>query len=265
MRRLPTLARLVTGWGLAVAFVGAVQADEGRYAEPRAEMIRTIIHHAAYSAHALDGKAIDPRVLDVMGAVPRHAFLPDGGSGRPARRWWEKLLADGGQAAAYEDRALPIGYGQTMSQPFVVALMTHLLKPQPSHVVLEIGTGSGYQAAVLAPLVRRVCTIEIIPQLAKTAAVALAAQGYRNVRTRTGDGYDGWPGCGPFDGIVVTAAASHIPPPLVRQLKPGGRMVIPVGTRFSVQQLTLIEKDAHGKVTTRQLLPVAFVPLVRGE
>ena len=150
-----------------------------------------------------------------------------------------------------------------MSQPFIVALMTDLLAPRPDHVVLEIGTGSGYQAAVLSPLVEHVCSIEIIPELGESAAAILERLGYDNVETRIGDGYYGWEDCGPFDGIVVTAAASHVPPPLVRQLKPGGRMVIPVGGAFVTQQLTLVEKEAGGRVHTRQILPVAFVPLVR--
>jgi len=156
---------------------------------------------------------------------------------------------------------VPIGFGQTISQPFIVALMTDLLDVEPGDVVLEIGTGSGYQAAVLSPLVARVCSIEIIPGLGAPAAERL---GYDNVRVRVADGYNGWPECGPFDAIVVTAAADHVPPPLVSQLKPGGRMVIPVGGIFATQYLTLVEKSAAGEVRARQLLPVQFVPLTRG-
>jgi protein-L-isoaspartate(D-aspartate) O-methyltransferase len=141
--------------------------------------------------------------------------------------------------------------------------MTDLLATEPDHVVLEVGTGSGYQAAVLAHLVKRVCTIEIIPELGQSAAAVLKRLGYDNVETRIGDGYYGWEDCGPFDGIVVTAAAGHIPPSLLRQLKPGGRMVIPVGGAFFTQQLTLVEKRADGRIYTRQLLPVVFVPFVR--
>jgi protein-L-isoaspartate(D-aspartate) O-methyltransferase len=168
-------------------------------------------------------------------------------------------------AYAYEDRPLPIGYGQTISQPFIVALMTDLLRTAPEHVVLEVGTGSGYQAAVLAELVRQVHTIEIIPPLADEAEHRLRAQGYSNVAVHRGDGYYGLPQAAPFDGIIVTAAAAGgIPPPLLDQLKPGGRMVIPVGGGFALQHLVLVEKTPDGKVRTRQTLPVAFVPLVRG-
>jgi protein-L-isoaspartate(D-aspartate) O-methyltransferase len=165
------------------------------------------------------------------------------------------------QDAAYDDRPLPIDHGQTISQPFIVALMTELLEPEPGDRVLEVGTGSGYQAAILARLVARVYTIEIIEPLAERAAERLARLGYHNVETRLGDGYHGWPEAAPFDAIVVTAAADHVPPPLVEQLRAGGRMVIPVGDRFSVQQLLLIEKTADDEVRTRQLLPVRFVPL----
>jgi protein-L-isoaspartate(D-aspartate) O-methyltransferase len=146
----------------------------------------------------------------------------------------------------------------------IVALMTHLLEPEPGDVVLEIGTGSGYQAAVLAPLVETVCSIEIIPELGRRAATLLADLDLANVTTKVADGYFGWQDCGPFDGIVVTAAADHVPPPLVGQLKPGGRMVIPVGSPFAVQFLTLVEKTDTGDIRTRQLLPVSFVPLTRG-
>jgi protein-L-isoaspartate(D-aspartate) O-methyltransferase len=145
-----------------------------------------------------------------------------------------------------------------------VALMTDLLAVGPEDTVLEVGTGSGYQAAVLAPLVRRVCSMEIIPALARRAARRLETLGYASVETRTGDGYYGWPECGPFDGIVVTAAASQVPPPLIGQLKPGGRMVIPVGGPYATQWLMLVEKQDDGRVKTRQVLPVAFVPFTRG-
>jgi protein-L-isoaspartate(D-aspartate) O-methyltransferase len=187
---------------------------------------------------------IDDRVLAVMDKVPRHRFVPSGEV-----------------RAAYANRPLPIGHGQTISQPYIVALMTDLIKPQSAAVVLEIGTGSGYQAAILAELVRTVCTIEIIEPLARQAQERLRSEGYSQVRTRIGDGYFGWEDCGPFDAIIVTAAASQVPPPLVRQLKPGGRMVIPVGAPFLAQYLTLVDKGVDGAVTTRQILPVQFVPL----
>lgn len=181
-----------------------------------------------------------------MGVLPRHLFVPE--SKRPH---------------AYEGRPLPIGYGQTISQPYIVALMTDLLDLDGDETVLEVGTGSGYQAAVLASLARRTYTIEIVPQLAASAAERLAELGFDAdiVSVRQGDGYHGWEEHAPFDGILVTAAASHIPPPLIRQLKPGGRMIIPVGAQFFVQELMMVEKDAEGRVTTRHLLPDRFVPL----
>ena len=173
------------------------------------------------------------RVLDAMRRVPRHAFVPAD-------------LED----QAYEDRPLPIGYGQTISQPYIVALMTDLLRLPPGGRALEIGTGSGYQAAVLAALGHGVHTIEIVPALAEQAAARLSEAGFGAVEVRQGDGYFGWPDKAPFDGIVVTAAAPQIPPPLLEQLKPGGRMVIPVGAAFLVQQLILVEKLADGTIRT---------------
>ncbi len=186
-------------------------------------------------------------VMAAMGRVPRHRFVP------------ENQVPH-----AYENRPLPIGHGQTISQPYIVALMTDLIDPQPGQTVLEIGTGSGYQAAVLAERIGRVYSIEIIEPLARQAAERLKALGYANIETRVGDGYHGWEEAAPFDAIVVTAAASHVPPPLIRQLKPGGRMVIPVGAHFMAQYLLLVEKKADGAITTRQILPVNFVPLTGG-
>ncbi|MFQ5620112.1 MAG: protein-L-isoaspartate(D-aspartate) O-methyltransferase [Rhodospirillales bacterium] len=217
------------------------------YAAPRREMVRVIEEIAAYAPLSPGRRALSPGVLKVMAEVPRHAFVP-------------QALRD----SAYDDRPLPIGYGQTISQPYIVALMTDLLEVDGDDVVLEVGTGSGYQAAVLARIVKHVYTMEIVPPLADRARGRLAAAGYANVTVRTGDGYYGWPAHGPFDGIVVTAAASHIPPPLVAQLRPGARMVIPVGAAFLVQHLVLVEKDLDGTVTTRLMLPVAFVPLTGG-
>jgi protein-L-isoaspartate(D-aspartate) O-methyltransferase len=223
---------------------GAAAAADEEYADERRRMIEVIESHALSAGAVVGRRAIAPRVLAVMERVARHEFVP-------------ALL----RPLAYSDRPLPIGYGQTISQPYIVALMTDLLDPEPGDRVLEVGTGSGYQAAVLGELVAHVHTIEIIPDLAESAGERLQRLGYGAVETRAGDGYYGWPEQAPFDGIVVTAAAGHIPPPLVRQLKPGGRMVIPVGGPFSVQQLMLVEVDASGEVRTRQLLPVAFVPL----
>jgi protein-L-isoaspartate(D-aspartate) O-methyltransferase len=235
---------------LAIAFgcaAVAAAAGDDRYADDRARMIQTIEAHAQSAAGALGRDHIDPKVLAVMDKVPRHEFVSD---------WYE------GQA--YDDRPLPIGHGQTISQPFIVALMTDMLEVGPDDVVLEVGTGSGYQAAVLAHLVRDVHTIEIIPELAETATGRLERLGYANVRTYAGDGYYGVPDAAPFDAIMVTAAAQQVPPPLIQQLEPGGRMVIPVGGGFNLQHLMLVEKDTAGRVRTRQTLPVRFVPLTRG-
>lgn len=183
-------------------------------------------------------------VMQAMAKVARHRFVPEG-------------LAH----VAYRNRPLPIDQGQTISQPYIVALSTDLIDPKPQHVVLEVGTGSGYQAAVLADLVKRVYSIEIVEPLGREAAARLTALGYRNVDVRIGDGYQGWPEKAPFDGIIVTAAAPFIPAPLVQQLKPGGKMVIPVGTQQRGQELVLVEKSADGSVSTRAILPVRFVPL----
>jgi len=226
---------------------GAALAADPPGAAERARMIERIERHAGDATDALGRGHIDPRVLEVMGSLPREAFVP------AAQRPY-----------AYDDRPLPIGYGQTISQPFIVALMTDMLQLKPDDVVLEVGTGSGYQAAVLSRLVSEVHTIEIIPELAAGAEEALSGQGLDNVETYVGDGYYGVEDAAPFDAIIVTAAASHVPPPLVAQLEPGGRMVIPVGGAFALQHLMLIEKDEGGQVRSRQTLPVAFVPLTRG-
>src|SRR5688572_18501322 len=207
------------------------------FAASRARMIAEIEADVRWTSADTGRKALDPKVMRVLGSVPRHQFVP-------------RSL----QGAAYDNRPLPIGYGQTISQPYIVALMTDLLDVDGDDVVLEVGTGSGYQAAVLSKLVKSVYTIEIVPALAKQSAARLHALGYRNVSIRHGDGYEGWPAAAPFDAIIVTAAASHIPPPLIRQLKPGGRMVIPVGGPFATQTLMFVEKTAEGKVTSRQIL-----------
>lgn len=183
-------------------------------------------------------------VLAAIGRVARHAFVPE-----QQRRH------------AYANRPLPIGHGQTISQPYIVALMTELLQLQPDDVVLEVGAGSGYHAAVIAELVHHVYTIEIIEPLGAQARDRLDRLGFDNVTVRVADGYYGWPEHAPFDGIVVTAAATQIPPPLIRQLAPGGRMVIPVGSPFMTQQLMLVERQPDGSVRSRQIMPVRFVPL----
>lgn len=195
---------------------------------------------------AEDIETLDPRVEQALRTIPRHRFVP------------EDL-----QRAAYQNRPLPIGHGQTISQPYIVAFMTDLLRSKPTDVVLEVGTGSGYQAAVLSPLVKQVYTVEIIAALARESTERLRSLGYKNVVTRHADGYHGWREKAPFDAIIVTAAATHIPPPLIQQLKPGGRMIIPVGGPFATQSLMLVEKTAAGKVRTRSVLPVVFVPLTR--
>jgi protein-L-isoaspartate(D-aspartate) O-methyltransferase len=245
---LSAAQRFITAASVISSILGASAsspaAAEPDYAVERAAMVRTITAYSAGVSSAIGRDRIAPEVLEAMGIVPRHQFVPEGV--RPQ---------------AYADRPLAIGYGQTISQPFIVALMTDLLRVGPNDVVLEIGTGSGYQAAVLARLAREVHTIEIVPPLAEAAAQRLQRLGYANVATRLGDGYYGWREAAPFDAIIVTAAASQIPPPLIQQLKPGGRMVIPVGAPFALQHLVLVDLDGDRKVRTRQLLPVQFVPL----
>jgi len=222
--------------------------DAGEHFQQQREaLVKEIQAHLEQTSRHIDREAFSPKVLEALREVPRHRFVS------PEHR-----------DQAYANRPLPIGHGQTISQPFVVALMTDLLEPQAEDRVLEVGTGSGYQAAVLAEIVDAVYTIEIIEPLARSATKRLRELGYEGVTVRHGDGYYGWEAHAPYDAIVVTAAASHLPPPLIEQLKAGGRMVIPVGSRFMTQQLVLVEKDTEGKVTTRQLLPVAFVPLTGG-
>lgn len=229
--------------GLLASAANPVLGDE-KYDRARQAMARIIEQDVRDTSLYLDKETLDPKVMAAMAKVPRHEYVP--------------FLQ---RHNAYENRPLPIGYGQTISQPYIVAIMTDLLKPQSHHRVLEVGTGSGYQAAILAELVATIYSIEIIKPLGEKATERLQRLGYKNAQVRVGDGYYGWEEHAPFDAIIVTAAASHIPPPLIAQLKPGGRMMIPVGSRFLVQQLLLLEKDMDGKVTTRQILPVAFVPL----
>jgi protein-L-isoaspartate(D-aspartate) O-methyltransferase len=229
---------------LLVALVGPATAAGDEFAGQRREMVLDIEAMARETAIQTGRPVFAAKVMTALRSVPRHRFVPS-----------EQVRS------AYENRPLPIGHGQTISQPYIVALMTDLLRLEPRHAVLEIGTGSGYQAAILAELAQTVCTIEIIEPLARQAEERLKALGYGKVRTRVGDGYYGWEECGPFDAIIVTAAGSHVPSPLVRQLKPGGRMVIPVGAPFLAQHLLLVEKREDGTVGTRQILPVRFVPL----
>lgn len=227
-----------------VFFSNASIAVDDAYVAKRAAMIEEIAGDVRAGYGNLEKEALDENVIDALGSVPRHEFVP-------------RNMRD----AAYENRPLPIGHGQTISQPYIVAIMTNLLHVGKSDRVLEIGTGSGYQIAVLAELVKKAYSIEIIEPLGKQAKERLQHLGYENIELKIGDGYYGWPEEAPFDAIMVTAAASHIPPPLIKQLKPGGRMLIPVGSRFMVQELLLVQKSPSGEVSTRQLLPVAFVPL----
>jgi protein-L-isoaspartate(D-aspartate) O-methyltransferase len=218
----------------------ATLADEADYAALRADLVDEVRIYAGYAGD----EPFSDAVLEAIGTVERHKFVPQG-----QVRY------------AYENRPLPIGHGQTISQPYIVALMTDLLEPDEDDVMLEIGTGSGYQAAVASRLVDHVYSIEIIEALAESASVRLKRLGYDNVTTKLGDGYYGWEEHAPFDSIIVTAAASHVPPPLIEQLKPGGKMVIPVGGRFMTQLLLLLEKGDDGEVITRQIGAVRFVPL----
>jgi protein-L-isoaspartate(D-aspartate) O-methyltransferase len=223
------------------------EAGAQDYAAERQRLLAEVDATYAETAASTGLAAMSPLVRAAMGKVERHRLVP------PAQRLF-----------AYRNHPLPIGQGQTISQPYIVALSTDLIRPEPQHVVLEVGTGSGYQAAVLAEVVSKVYSIELIDSLAATAATALKELQYRNIEIKAGDGYLGWPEKGPFDAIVVTAAAPRVPEALVAQLKPGGRMVIPVGAPGEVQQLLLITKSIDGKMERRYVLPVRFVPLVPG-
>lgn len=225
----------------------ALHAQGDTFEAERHRMLEEVAADAVFASSYSGRAALHPNVLAAMKKVERHRFVP------------AKLASYG-----YLNRPLPIGHGQTISQPFIVALMTDLIKVKEGDRVLEIGTGSGYQAAILAKLVKTVYSIEIIEPLGKEAAQRLKSMDYLNVETRIGDGYYGWPEAAPFDAIMVTAAASHVPPPLIKQLKPGGRMVIPLGTHFLTQYLMLLEKQVDGSMTSRQILPVRFVPLTGG-
>jgi len=230
---------------IAVGIAPAIGSEE--YQVQRERMIKEIEEDVRVTSRRIGKKQLSKSVMKAMANVPRHEFVP-----RSLRR------------AAYENRPLPIGYGQTISQPYIVALMTDLLDVEGDDIVLEVGTGSGYQAAILAELVKKIYTIEIIKELGEQAKGRLEDLGYQNIVVQVGDGYYGLEGVGPFDGIIVTAAANHVPPPLIKQLRPGGKMVIPVGGAFMTQQLMLVEKRNDGKIITKQVLPVIFVPLTGG-
>jgi len=225
-----------------ILLTGALAGQD--FERERSELVEEVRADVRYTSRQLGREELDPKVLGALGRVPRHEFVPS-----DYRRY------------AYRNRPLPIGYGQTISQPYIVAIMTDLLDLERADAVLEVGTGSGYQAAILAELVDQVYTIEVIPELGEQVRKRLTRLGYGNVVTRIGDGYYGWPEHAPFDAVIVTAASGHVPPPLIKQLRPGGRMVIPVGGPFSTQQLMLLTKTANGEIRSRQVLPVAFVPL----
>ena len=242
IKRRPILHTL----GLVAALAGGGVQAEDPYARERAALLREIAAMARDTGAETGRPVFSARVMAAMAKVPRHQFVP----------------ASYG-SLAYANRPLPIGHGQTISQPYIVALMTDLLDLKPGDAVLEIGTGSGYQAAVLAELVQQVYSIEIVEPVGLKAAALLQHLGYKNIETRIGDGYNGWPDRGPFDAIIVTAAAPQVPPALVAQLKPGGHMVIPVGSEAEVQFLHVMSKLADGSITTQRSLPVRFVPLTR--
>jgi protein-L-isoaspartate(D-aspartate) O-methyltransferase len=240
------MARLLL---FALAFVAVVRgatAGEAQCAGERAAMIETIRKHAQRDSGALGQQGISEAVLTAMAAIERHRFIPGGNC-----------------FVGYLDRPIPIGHSSTISQPFIVALMTHLANVAPEHTALEIGTGSGYQAAVLGRLVKQVCTVELVQPLAVASAKVLNDLGFDNVRVRGGDGYEGWAECGPFDAIIVTAALAHIPPPLIEQLKTGGRLIMPLGHPGQIQGLTGVEKLESGKTRARIVSLVRFVPFVR--
>ena len=236
----------------ALFLLAVTHAQPSEAQDPRAAARARMVAEVASMARETGAETGRPRfgegVMAAMGKVPRHRFVP--------------ALQD---IFAYDNRPLPIGEGQTISQPYIVALMTDLLDLKSTDTVLEVGTGSGYQAAVLAELVAKVYTIEIVAPLGKRAMQLLGELGYRNVDVRIGDGYGGWPAAAPFDAIIVTAAPAAVPQPLIDQLKPGGRMVIPVGGPSDVQHLLLVEKQSDGRTATRRTLPVRFVPLTRDQ
>ncbi|RMG32990.1 MAG: protein-L-isoaspartate(D-aspartate) O-methyltransferase [Gammaproteobacteria bacterium] len=219
--------------------------EQERRAEGIRRMLEDIARETRLTAPFTGIEELDPRVMQAMAEVPRDAFVP------------AEL-----RHRAWDNGPLPIGKGQTISQPFIVALMTHLLEPEPRDRMLEVGTGSGYQGAVLSRLVDRVYSVERVPELTAEAIRIYQELGYDNIETRVGNGFAGWEEHAPYDGIVVTAAASHVPPALVEQLAPGAHLVIPVGPPYGRQELLQITRDQEGQVDTRDILPVAFVPMI---
>ena len=244
MRTWHALFVVVVMTGLSSSGGAANQKDP--YAAARAALVREIEADVRATQGYLGKDELDPRVIDALSEVPRHEFVPDDLD-----------------HVAYRNRPLPIGYNQTISQPYIVAIMTDLLGVFDGGKVLEVGTGSGYQAAVLGQIGLEVYSIEIVEPLGLATKELLGQLGYKNIHVKVGDGYAGWPDHAPFDGIIVTAAAEHVPEPLIEQLKPGGRIVIPVKRRFRAQELMVIEKDAAGEIDRQEILPVMFVPLTR--
>jgi protein-L-isoaspartate(D-aspartate) O-methyltransferase len=253
VRRIRAFAFLAVLFCTAGACLSADQteigsmANDDRFAAARERLVNTIVREVAITSRYLGTDRLDPAVLRALGSVPREEFVP----GRL-------------QSRAYDNNPLPIGRGQTISQPYIVAVMSHLLGVQAGDKVYELGTGSGYQAAVLGAMGLEVYSVEIIPELAESAAATLARLGFDSVHVRAGDGYLGWPEAAPFDAIIVTAAHPKIPEPLVEQLAVGGRMVMPVGDSADTQQLMVLTKRSDGTLAQRRTLPVRFVP-VTGE
>lgn len=240
------MAAMLVGSTTAADALQSAAAEEAQYREAREELVHVIERRVREARAYLRKSELDPRVMKAMGAVRRHEFVP------------EDL-----RFAAYENRPLPIGQGQTISQPSLVAMMTDLLELPADCKVLEVGTGSGYQAAVLARVCTEVYSVEIVAELGRRARDVLAEQGYDNVQVKIGDGFAGWPEHGPFDGIIVTAAADAPPPPLVKQLHAGGRMVIPLRRASGYEELTVIRKNSDGSLSERVIFPVRFVPFTR--
>lgn len=246
MRYLRFFAVAVLFTALTEANPGPARADE--FAAARANMVRVIELQVQLTSEVTGITTLDPDVSEVLTEVPRHAFLP------------EPLVP-----FAYSDRPLPLGFGQNISQPFIIGLMTQLLELNRDDVVFETGTGAGYHAAVLAQLAKRVFSVEVVDELAAEAGAKLGALGYFNVRTRAGDGYFGWPENGPYDAILLKEAVDHVPPPLLKQLKPNGRMVLPLGPLSGPQFLTLVRKRPDGTTTETRVLEVQFAPLQGGD
>jgi protein-L-isoaspartate(D-aspartate) O-methyltransferase len=242
--RLGLMAALASALLLAGAALPVLARDADDPVAARAALVAEVERDVAMLRAELGADRLDSAVIAALGATPRHAFVP------PELR-----------ELAYRNHPLPIGHDQTISQPLIVALMTHLLGVQAGDRVYELGTGSGYQAAVLAAMGVSVWSIEIVPELAERAAKVLRELGYRDVHVRAGDGYLGWPEAAPFDAVIVTAAIDHVPQPLVDQLETGGRLVMPIGAIHGIQQLAVFEKDATGALARRDVLSVQFVPL----